>query len=71
MATIKSSHIEQPINKFICLVKRSEVFNVFFQPTKWEVWNVLAETKEGAKKIAKYHFYRSKENEIFISNPIT
>mgnify|MGYP006919530617 FL=1 len=36
------------------------------QPERWEKWNVLAETKEGARKIAKYHFYQSKGDNIYI-----
>lgn len=66
MATIKCNAIEKPERKFLCKVLRAAVFNVFYQPEKWEEWIVLAETKEGARKIAEYHFYRSDETKIFI-----
>ena len=34
------------------------------QPERLENWTVMAETKEGAKKIAEYHFYQSKNIKI-------
>ena len=66
MTTIQCSAIEQPTIKFNCKVLRAAVFNVFYQPEQWEIWTVLAETIDGARKIARYHFYRSDENKIFI-----
>ena len=65
--TIKCVSIEKPIKKFICRVLRAAVFNVIFQPERWEEWDVLAETIEGAKEIAQYHFYLSSPENILIT----
>ena len=66
MATIHASHIEKPKKKFSCLVLRAPVFNVYHHPERWEQWTVLAQTKDGAHKVASYHFYRSKKEDILI-----
>lgn len=55
-------------NIFFCLVKRSAVFNVLFQPERWEMWKVLADSHEQAMDTAKYHFYGSRDNEILVTN---
>jgi len=55
-------------NRFLCLVKRPLVFNVFWQPARWEIWIVLADSHKEAMNTAKYHFYRSADNEIFVTN---
>lgn len=41
------------------------------QPERWENWTVLAETKEGARKIAEYHFYQSNSDNIKISEMVS
>lgn len=64
--TIRQPHL-QTTNVYLCLVKRASVFNVFFQPERWEVWRVLADDLQKAFETAKYHFYRSIDNEIFIT----
>lgn len=77
MATIQCRSIEKPVNSFLCNVLRGESNMRYLdsvdcqlkpvQPSRWEEWNVLAETKEGARKIAEYHFYQSDKNNIHIS----
>lgn len=63
--------IQQPYrktsNKFLCIVKRAAVFNVFFQPQRWEGWIVLADSHSQAMEAAKYNFYRSNDNDILVS----
>jgi hypothetical protein len=76
MATIQCPSIEKPIKQFLCDVLRT-ASNMHYQdttgewkslhPEQWEQWNVLAETKSGAKRIAEYHFYLSDSNNIKIS----
>lgn len=66
MATIRASHIEKPEREFSCRVKRASVLNVLFKPERWEVWTVLAETKDGAALVARHHFYRSNPDDIII-----
>lgn len=56
---IFSRHIEEPLTTFVVRVLRAPSWNVLFRPAAWEMWKVLAETQEGAMKIAKYHFHRS------------
>lgn len=78
MPIIQCPKIESPITKFSCDVLRS-ASNMRYQdaadgkwkpvqPEKWEEWTVLAETKEGAKKIAEYHFYNSDSSNIIIKD---
>lgn len=55
-------------NIFLCLVKRASCYNVFFTPERWELWKVIADTHAQAMQTAKYHFYRSRDNEILITN---
>lgn len=57
--TIQAHHIEQPLRTFKCKVKRHAVDNVIHRDSRWEEWRVLAETKDGARRIAEYHFYRA------------
>lgn len=57
--TIQNPQIERSVKTFKCKVKRAAVDNVIHRDPRWEEWRVLAETKEGAKKIAEYHFYRA------------
>jgi hypothetical protein len=59
--TIHSRHIEEPKETFYIWVCRAPCFNVFLRPARWEMWKVLAETAEGAIKIAKYHFHNAQE----------
>lgn len=63
----KHSGLRTTNNVFLCIVKRASVFNVFFHPERWEVWKVLADTREQAIDAANYHFYRSREQEIMVS----
>ena len=65
-------------NKFLCLVKRPQSNMRYHDPTdslwkplqkeRWELWTVLADTLNDAFKTAKYHFYRSNDNEILMFN---
>ena len=57
--TIQNSQIEHPSRTFKCKVKRSAVDNVIHREPRWEEWRVLAETKDGARRIAEGHFYRA------------
>jgi hypothetical protein len=66
MPTIHCTAIEKPAKKFVCRVKRAPVSNVLFKPARWEDWTVLAETKEGAFKVACWHFYLSDKKDIII-----
>lgn len=70
MRTIECRAIEKPVKQFSCEVLRS-ASNMRYQDAsdgKWkpiqservENWMVLAETIEGAQKVAEYHFYNSK-----------
>lgn len=77
MATIQCNAIEKPMKQFFCDVLRTASSMRYqeasdgkwypVQPERWEKWTVLAETKEGAKKIAEYHFYQSNSDNIKIS----
>lgn len=79
MPTIQRPSIEKPINKFGCNVlrKASEMRYQDATDGKWkpispercESWVVLAQTKEGAQKIAEYHFYQSDKSNIIILDP--
>lgn len=70
MATIQCRAIEKPENEFLCEVERPASSMMYQDATdfKWkpvqqgrvEFWKVLAETMEGAMRIAQYHFYNSK-----------
>lgn len=72
--TIKSAHIEKPLRTFSCVVLRSESRMRYqdgadgkwkpVQPEHWERWKVLAETEQGAQKIAEYHFFMSSEIKV-------
>jgi len=64
MSTIHAQHIEAARQEFFVRVLRAPCFNVFSKPARWETWRVLAETVEGARRIAKYHFYRSDQIEL-------
>jgi len=69
MATIQCPSIEKPHKEFLCDVIRPQS-NIYYQDGKGnlhplhgeesEQWVVLAETIDGAMKIAKYHFFLSK-----------
>ena len=75
---IKCPSIEKPLKKFLCKVLRAESELEYqdsqdglwkpIHPENWEYWGILAETQEGAKKIAEYHFYLSNAKNIIISN---
>jgi hypothetical protein len=64
VGTIFSEHIERPIKEFYIEVLRAPVWNVYMKPSRLEFWKVLAETPEGAIRIAEYHFYRSMKSDI-------
>ena len=64
IGTIHSRHIENPQKEFIIRVLRSASFNVIYKPERYEMWKVLAETIDGAVKIARYHFYLSDNFEL-------
>ena len=64
MSTIHAQHIEAAQQEFLVRVLRAPCFNVLFKPARWETWRVLAETAEGALRIAKYHFYRSDQIQL-------
>ena len=71
MSTIHAQHIEAAQREFFVRVLRSPCFNVFFKPARWETWRVLAETAEGALRIAKYHFYRSDQIQLAEAGAVT
>jgi hypothetical protein len=56
-------HIEEPKEVFRIAVLRSPCFNVIYRPERWESWSVMAETPEGAMKVAQYHFFLSHDFE--------
>jgi hypothetical protein len=70
MNTIQCPSISKPTKQFLCEVLRpasqmryQDPQNGNWKPVQHERsenWKVLAETKEGAKKVAEYHFYASK-----------
>lgn len=64
VSTIHAQHIEPPEKAFLVRVLRAPCFNVIFRPAQWETWRVLAQTAEGAQRIARYHFYLSTEFEL-------
>lgn len=53
---IHASHIEQPKRKFTVTFDRSGYFNEYWHPGETRTVTVLAETGEGALKIAAYHW---------------
>jgi len=57
--TIHSRHLEEPKEQFMVRVLRRPCFNVFLKPARWEMWKVLAETEEGAMRVARHHFYNA------------
>lgn len=59
--TIFGRHIEETKSTFMVRVLRAPSWNVIFRPETWEMWKVLAETSEGAMKIARYHFHRAEQ----------
>lgn len=72
--TVKCPRIEKPVNEFTCVVERlashmryQDADGTFkpVQPAKTENWIVLAETQNGAEKIAAYHFYCSNIISVF------
>jgi hypothetical protein len=80
MPIIKCPAIEKPMKQFFCEVLRTASSMHYqeytgewkpVQPERWENWTVLAETKEGAKKIAEYHFYQSHSDNIKISETVS
>ena len=76
MRTIQCPAISKPAKQFTCEVLRpashmryQEPQNgkwIPIQPERTECWTVLAETIEGAQKVAEYHFYASKN--IVVTN---
>ena len=64
MNTTFARHIEEPKRQFQFRVLRAPVWNVLHRPARWEDWTILAETREGAVRIAQYHFCRSTPAEI-------
>ncbi len=64
MPTVHATHIEPPQEAFLVRVLRAPSFNVLFRPARWETWHVLAQTADGALRIARYHFYQSLEIEL-------
>lgn len=71
MSTIHAQHIEAAKQEFFIHVLRAPCFNVLFKPARWETWRVLAETAEGALRIAKYHFYRSDQIQLAEAGAVT
>lgn len=67
MATISCPAIEKPEKEFRCRVLRAACTNVFFTPERWEDWVVLAQTEVGARRIAEYHFFRSRPEDIHVT----
>lgn len=69
--TIHASHIEEPLNEFfveweVGPMPTAEPGLVWEGGVRWA--RVLAETKEGALKIAQYHHYMGSRFEV-ISDP--
>jgi hypothetical protein len=57
VTTIFAGHIESPKKEFVVEFFHPKYFNVFWQGGKRRIIKVLAQTADGAIKIAKYHFY--------------
>lgn len=68
MATIQARAISWPEKTFKCRVLRPDCYNVLHTPPRWEEWDVLAETIEGARQVAEYHFYMSNPENIIIES---
>jgi len=77
MGTIECRAIEKPNIKFKCDVLRAHSNMNYLdshdgklkpiRPERWEQWNVLAQTLDGARKVAQYHFYQSDPENIIIT----
>ncbi len=59
MQKLRAEHIEKAVREFIVELEHGPYFNVFFHPAETKLYEVLAETPEGALKIAQYHFFIS------------
>jgi hypothetical protein len=59
MVTIHASHIEKPEKEFYVKFLHAPYFNVYFHVAKCVTVKVLAETPDGALKIAQYHYFDS------------
>ncbi len=59
MQTLQGRHIEKPQASFIVKFWQKEYFNVLRHPEGQRVVKILAETAEGALRIAQYHFFLS------------
>lgn len=68
-ATIHSSHIEKPSKSFYVSFYRPRYFNVYWHEGGYRTVKVLADTSEGALKIAKYHWRRGKEFKLVDGDP--
>lgn len=76
MNTIQCPAIEKPVKQFSCDVTRQASSMRYqdaadgkwkpIQPERRESWTVLAETLDGAQRVAEYHFYASKD--IIVTN---
>ena len=60
--TLYGQHIEKPVTAFIVKFWQKEHFNVFRHPAGERIVKILAETAEGAVKIAQFHFFMSGKN---------
>jgi len=64
MNTVFAGHIEKPEYPFVVSFNHPGYFNVFWHPAEKRYINVLAETKEGALKVAEYHYYTGSNFEV-------
>ena len=62
MQTLQAGHIEKPVKSFIVRFFQQSFFNVFLHPAGTREVEIKAETKEGALKVAQYHFFLSGGN---------
>ncbi|HYD20002.1 MAG TPA: hypothetical protein VEB40_00905 [Flavipsychrobacter sp.] len=79
MPMIQCIAIEKPVKKFRCeVIRHASSFRYLdapdytwkpIRPKRQETWTVLAETMEGAKRIAEYHFYDSSSIKIYNDTP--
>lgn len=60
-AIIYSNHIEKPEKSFYVNFYRPRYFNEYWHEGGYRTVKVLAETGEGALKIAKYHWMCGKD----------
>lgn len=62
MLTLYGQHIEKPVTAFTVKFWQREYVNVIRHPAGERMVKILAETAEGAVRIAQYHFFMTGKN---------